>query len=107
MSEHSATQAEEQRTAVAERAPEVAPPARRRLPGWAVLLHNDDVNEFMFVARSVVEFARLSSEDAVVRTIEAHESGVALLLVTHREHAELVQEQFQSRGLTVTIEPAA
>ena len=31
---------------------------------------------------------------------------VALLLVTHRERAELIQEQFQTRGLTVTIEPA-
>ena len=77
------------------------------MPGWAVLLHNDDVNEFLFVARSVVEFARLALDDAMQRTVEAHESGVALLLVTHRERAELIQEQFQSRGLTVTIEPAA
>jgi ATP-dependent Clp protease adapter protein ClpS len=43
----------------------------------------------------------------VERTVEAHESGVALLIVTHRERAELIQEQFQTRGLTVTIEPAA
>jgi ATP-dependent Clp protease adapter protein ClpS len=43
----------------------------------------------------------------VERTVEAHESGVALLMVTHRERAELIQEQFQTRGLTVTIEPAA
>jgi len=76
------------------------------MPGWAVLLHNDDVNEFLFVARSVVEFARLSVHDAMERTIEAHDAGVALLLVTHRERAELIQEQFQTRGLTVTIEPS-
>jgi ATP-dependent Clp protease adapter protein ClpS len=87
--------------------PETAPPQRRQMPGWAVLLHNDDVNEFAFVTRSVVDFARLPVADAVERTIEAHESGVALLLVTHRERAELIQEQFQTRGLTVTIEPAA
>ena len=87
--------------------PDVAPPQRKQMPGWAVLLHNDDVNEFVFVARSVVEFARLAVEDAMERTIEAHESGVALLLVTHRERAELIQEQFQGRGLTVIIEPAA
>ena len=87
--------------------PDVASPQRKQMPGWAVLLHNDDVNEFVFVARSVVEFARLAVEDAMERTIEAHESGVALLLVTHRERAELIQEQFQGRGLTVTIEPAA
>ncbi|NBP51038.1 MAG: ATP-dependent Clp protease adaptor ClpS [Actinobacteria bacterium] len=87
--------------------PDVAPPQRKPMPGWAVLLHNDDVNEFVFVARSVVEFARLTAAEAAERTVEAHESGVALLLVTHRERAELIQEQFQTRGLTVTIEPAA
>jgi ATP-dependent Clp protease adapter protein ClpS len=87
--------------------PETAPPPRKPMPGWAVLLHNDDVNEFLFVTRSVVEFARLPVEDAMQRTVEAHESGVALLLVTHRERAELIQEQFQTRGVTVTIEPAA
>lgn len=87
--------------------PEVAPPQRKNLPGWAVLLHNDDVSDFAVVTRSVVDFARLSVADAVERTVEAHESGVALLVVTHRERAELMQEQFQTRGLTVTIEPAA
>jgi ATP-dependent Clp protease adapter protein ClpS len=54
----------------------------------------------------VIEFARLPHADAVERTIEAHESGVALLVVTHRERAELIEEQFRTRGLTVTIEPA-
>ncbi len=86
--------------------PEVAPAPPRPLPGWAVLLHNDDVNEVMFVVRSIVEIARLPAANAVECTIEADESGVALVLVTHREKAELLQEQFQSRGLTVTIEPA-
>jgi ATP-dependent Clp protease adapter protein ClpS len=86
--------------------PEAPPPQRKPMPGWAVLLHNDDVNEFGFVARAVVEFARLNPNDAVSKTIEAHQEGVALLVVTHRERAELIQEQFQTRGLTVTIEPA-
>ena len=86
--------------------PEAPPPQRKPMRGWAVLLHNDDVNDFAFVARSVIEFARLPHADAVERTIEAHESGVALLVVTHRERAELIEEQFRTRGLTVTIEPA-
>ena len=86
--------------------PEAPPPQRKPMPGWAVLLHNDDVNDFAFVARSVIEFARLPHADAVARTIEAHESGVALLVVTHRERAELIEAQFRTRGLTVTIEPA-
>ena len=87
--------------------PETESPRRKPMPGWSVLLHNDDVNEFNFVTRSVIEFARLSVEEAMQRTVEAHRAGIALLLVTHREHAELIQEQFQTRGLTVTIEPAA
>jgi ATP-dependent Clp protease adaptor protein ClpS len=33
-------------------------------------------------------------------------SGVALVLVTHKERAELYVEQFASKRLTVTIEPA-
>lgn len=103
-SDHSIQESPDGCAAVLE--PEVAPPQRKPMPGWAVLLHNDDVNEFVFVARSVVEFARLSVQDAMERTIEAHDSGIALLLVTHRERAELIQEQFQTRGLTVTIEPA-
>lgn len=92
--------------AVAVLEPETAPPQRKPMPGWAVLLHNDDVNEFSFVTRSVVEFARLPVAEAMERTVEAHKAGVALLLVTHRERAELIQDQFQTRGLTVTIEPS-
>ena len=32
--------------------------------------------------------------------------ALALVTVTHKERAELYQEQFQSKSLTVTIEPA-
>lgn len=77
----------------------------RRLPPFKVLLHNDDVNTFEHVIKTILMLTTLSPEDAIVRTIEAHESGLALLLVTHRERAELYVEQFHSRSLTVTIEP--
>lgn len=76
------------------------------LPPWKVLLHNDDKNEMMFVVFTVVELTTLGEQDAKQRTLEAHKTGVALLLVTHKERAELYQEQFKSKGLTVTIEPA-
>ena len=75
------------------------------LPQWKVLLHNDDKNEMMFVVVTVMELTHLNEQDAVQRTLEAHKTGVALLLVTHKELAELYQDQFQSKGLTVTIEP--
>ncbi|MFO0783305.1 MAG: ATP-dependent Clp protease adaptor ClpS [Phycisphaerales bacterium] len=87
-------------------APAVQPPRPKRMPGWSVLLHNDDVNELTFVIRTVSQLVRLNVQDAVTRVVEAEDTGVALLTVTHREHAELLQEQFQSAGLTVTIEPA-
>jgi ATP-dependent Clp protease adapter protein ClpS len=76
------------------------------LPPWKVLLHNDDKNAVDFVIGTIVELTTLNETEAKVRTIEADKTGVALLLVTHKERAELYQEQFQSKGLTVTIEPA-
>jgi len=75
------------------------------LPPWKVLLHNDDKNSVEFVVVTIMELTPLKEEEAVVRTLEAHEQKVSLLLVTHKERAELYQEQFQSKGLTVTIEP--
>ena len=86
------------------KAPEKKPP--QVLPPWKVLLHNDDVNTHVHVVKSIVELTTLNEQDATVRTEEADKTGVALLLVTHKERAELYQEQFQSKGLTVTIEPA-
>ncbi len=71
-----------------------------------MLLHNDDKNDVVFVVETVVELTPLDENEATVRTIEAHKTGVALLLVTHKERAELYADQFQTKGLTVTIEPA-
>jgi ATP-dependent Clp protease adaptor protein ClpS len=71
-----------------------------------VLLHNDDVNSFQYVLATIVELTPLKPEDAFRRMMEAHETGVSLLLTTHKERAELYRDQFQSKGLTVTIEPA-
>jgi ATP-dependent Clp protease adaptor protein ClpS len=76
------------------------------LPPWKVLLHNDDKNEMGYVVGTIIELTPLSEQAAITRMVEAHKTGVALLLVTHKERAELYQEQFQSKGLTVTIEPA-
>ncbi len=78
----------------------------RQLPQWQVLLHNDDVNEVHFVAETVFSLTPLSKVEAAKRTLEAHQRGLSLLLVTHRERAELYVEQFRSKHLTVTIEPA-
>lgn len=93
-------------SATVERKP--APPVRKpkKLPPFKVLLHNDDENTFEHVVRSIVRLTDIKTEEAVLRTLEAHETGVALLMTTHRERAELYVEQFASLSLTVTAEPA-
>ena len=84
--------------------PKRPPPAQ--LPPWKVLLHNDDKNDRKFVVDTIVELTPLKKQDAEIRMKEADDTGVALLLVTHKERAELYKDQFESKGLTVTIEPA-
>lgn len=76
------------------------------LPPWNVLLHNDEVNEMGFVIESLCRFARLSVPAATRCMMEAHKKGLSLVVSTHREHAELLAEQFTSLRLNVTIEPA-
>jgi ATP-dependent Clp protease adaptor protein ClpS len=82
-----------------------AKPTPALLPPWKVLLHNDEKNEMLFVIRAICDLTPLNREAALTRMLEAHKSGVALLLVTHKERAELYVDQFQSMGLTVSIEP--
>ncbi len=83
-----------------------ARPGIRRLPPWRILLHNDPVNDMPYVVETIVALTRLTRHDAEARMLEAHNKGLSLLLTTHREHAELLDEQFQSKRLKVTIEPA-
>ncbi len=89
--------------------PKPAPtkPRPRLLPPFRVLLHNDEVNTMEHVILTIMKLMGSPVEDAVEKTIEAHNTGVALLLVTHKERAELYQEQFATFKLTVTIEPEA
>ena len=88
----------------AKKAPQKKPP--QTLPPYKVLLHNDDKNSVDFVIRTIMELTPLNEKEAELRTKEADKTGLALLLVTHKERAELYQEQFTSKGLVVTIEPA-
>ena len=84
-----------------------AVPKRRpkQLPPFKVLLHNDDVHTFESVIAAILKLTTLQPQEAILRTLEAHETGVALLLVTHKERAELYQDQFATFQITVTIEP--
>ena len=65
----------------AKSAPKQKPP--QMLPPWKVLLHNDDKNDIAHVVHTIMELTTLKEQDAKLRTKEAHETGVALLLTTH------------------------
>ena len=84
------------------KSPQKPPP--KKLPPWRVILHNDDINDLDDVTEVVHKLTPLNRQDARVRTTEAHNSGSALLLITHQERAELYVEQFTSCRLTVTAE---
>jgi ATP-dependent Clp protease adaptor protein ClpS len=81
-------------------------PQRKNLPPWKVLLHNDDENSIDHVIETIVMLTSLNEQEAELRATEAERQGLSLLLTTHRERAELYQQQFSSRSLTVTIEQA-
>lgn len=82
-----------------------APPRVDELPKFKVLLHNDDVNSFEHVIETIVTLTPHPLNMARKLTLEAHLRGLSLLLVTHKERAELYRDQFHSRQLTVSIEP--
>lgn len=83
-----------------------APPRVEKLPPFNVLLHNDDVNDMAYVTRTVIRLCALQPARAYQIMLTAHKAGVALVLTTHKERAELYRDQFRSKGLIATIEPA-
>lgn len=85
--------------------PRKAAPTPKALPPWRVLLHNDDVNYIDDVVKTLQQLTPLNKEDAVARALEAQDTGVSLLLVTHQERAELYVEQFASCKVKVSAEP--
>jgi ATP-dependent Clp protease adapter protein ClpS len=81
-------------------------PQRREMPRYKVILQQIAALDLMFVVRTVMELTRLCRAEATHKMWEAHHSGRSLILITYKERAELYVEQFASKGLTVTIEPA-
>ena len=80
---------------------------RKHQPPYKVLLHNDDLNSMDHVIQALLKtLPQLTTGRAREIMFEAHTSGVALVIVTHREPAEFYQESLQLQGLTVTLEPA-
>lgn len=87
--------------------PVVYPGAVSQLPPFRVVLHDDDTNEMRYVVEVLVHIARLDIRRAVQIMMRAHHRGLAQVLITHKERAELYRSQFRQRRLRVSIEPAS
>ncbi|MDJ1185816.1 ATP-dependent Clp protease adapter ClpS [Roseofilum casamattae] len=79
---------------------------RKIAPRYRVLLHNDDFNSMEYVVETLMmTVSSLTQPQAVSIMMEAHNSGIALVIVCALEHAEFYCETLKNHGLTSTIEP--
>ena len=82
-------------------------PARviKKSPRYKVLLHNDPVNSMEYVVSVLREVVpQLSEQDAMAVMLEAHNTGIGLVIVCDLEPAEFYSESLKAKGLTSTIE---
>jgi len=70
-------------------------------------LINNDTADLMVVVRTIMDLTHYCRAEATHKMWQAHHAGQSLLLITHRERAELYVEQFANKGLTVTVEPVS
>ena len=88
---------------VLDKAPEMV---RKRSPRYKVLLHNDPVNSMEYVVATLQQVVpQLSEQDCMAVMLEAHNTGVGLVIVCDIEPAEFYCETLKSKGLTSSIEP--
>ncbi|NDD45454.1 MAG: ATP-dependent Clp protease adapter ClpS [Synechococcaceae bacterium WB9_4xC_028] len=79
---------------------------RKRSPRYKVLLHNDPVNTMEYVVTTLQQVVpQLSEQDAMAVMLEAHNTGVGLVIVCDLEPAEFYCETLKAKGLTSTLEP--
>lgn len=90
--------------------PEVTPRqrgARRVLPPYVVILHNDDVHDMLEVVQALRRSVPgLTAMKATHIMLEAHNTGQAVVIACPLEEAEFYQQRLQTYGLTVTVRPA-
>ncbi len=78
---------------------------KNKSPKYKVLLHNDPVNSMEYVSNTLREVVpQLSEQDAISIMLEAHNTGVGLVIVCDLEPAEFYSESLKSKGLTSSIE---
>ncbi len=81
------------------------PPPWRCLPQYRVVLRENAEKEMMFVVRTIMELTRFCRTEATYKMWQAHYDGKSILVVTHKERAELYVELFADRGVQVGLEP--
>ena len=87
--------------AVLEKAPERV---RKPSPRYKVLLHNDPVNSMEYVVLTLRQVVpSLSEQDAIAVMLEAHNTGVGLVIVCDLEPAEFYCETLKAKGLSSKI----
>jgi ATP-dependent Clp protease adaptor protein ClpS len=77
------------------------------LPPWAVILHNDDHNDMVYVVSCLLKAVpKLGPARATRIMLEAHNRGRAHVTTCPLELAELYRDRLEGFGLTATIEKA-
>jgi ATP-dependent Clp protease adaptor protein ClpS len=79
---------------------------RKPMPLYKVLLHNDDHNPMEYVVEvlmTTIPGMKVSKARSIM--LEAHNSGVAVVIVCALEHAEFYCQCLRGAGLTSTFEP--
>ncbi|OAI41188.1 hypothetical protein AYO38_04350 [bacterium SCGC AG-212-C10] len=81
--------------------------AKRVLPPYRVIIHNDDENSMNHVIASLLRCVpSLTTEEAAEIMLRAHNHGQATVIVCPKEAAEYYRDRLESCRLTATIEPA-
>ena len=78
---------------------------KNKSPKYKVLLHNDPVNSMEYITNSLREVVpQLSEQDAISIMLEAHNTGIGLVIVCDLEPAEFYSESLKSKGISSSIE---
>jgi len=95
-------QSEKSSSAVLEKKPSEI---KSKSPKYKVLLHNDPVNSMEYITASLREVVpQLSEQDAISIMLEAHNTGIGLVIVCDLEPAEFYSESLKSKGISSSIE---
>lgn len=71
---------------------------------YSLILHNDDVNSFEYVIKSLVEICKHNGEQAEQCAYITHYKGACDIKMGIQEILKPLRDSLRMRGLSVTIE---